>query len=215
MLPLSTYELSWMEAARGLLPLTGTEPMSIEPELIVRLQQNDHEAQRIFWSTQFPYVFAICAHILGKGEEANELAVDILHAFIFHYVKSLEHPGTAKAYLRLMAVRRALSRRKEQRSFTEVQNWESVPGLASSSAEEQALYRASMPRLEHCLSRLSGKARQVLRLSYTQGVHNTHIAELLGVSKQYIGKLIKKSLEHLRRCMEEAKTGDDRPGESA
>ena len=189
--------------------------MSIAPELIVRLQKNDQEAQRLFWSSQWSYVFAICAHILGKGAAATDLAVDVLTAFMFDYVHGLSHPATATAYLRLMAVRRALQKRKEQRFFAEVKDFETLVEDGARTPEDEALCRASMPRLENCLSHLSPKAQQVIRLSYTQGMGNNRIAELLGVSKQYIGKLIKKSLGWLRRCMEEPNPRNRQPGEGA
>ena len=189
--------------------------MSIAPEIIVRLQKNDQEAQRLFWSSQWSYVFAICAHILGKGAAATDLAVDVLTAFMFEYVHGLAHPATAKVYLRLMAVRRSLQKRKEQRVFVDLQNWETLVEEGARTPEDQALCRAAMPRLEGCLSRLSPNAQQIIRLSYTQGMGNNRIADLLGVSKQYIGKLIKKSLERLRRCMEEPIPGEGRKGEGA
>jgi DNA-directed RNA polymerase specialized sigma24 family protein len=56
--------------------------------------------------------------------------------------------------------------------------------------------------LDRCLTHLTDKARQVLRLKYTEQWTNEHIGQIVGGSKQYIGRLIRQSLELLRSCIE-------------
>jgi DNA-directed RNA polymerase specialized sigma subunit len=54
------------------------------------------------------------------------------------------------------------------------------------------------------LKLLSRRARRIVRMRYRNEMTQEAIGKALRVSKQYIGRLIAKSLEALRECMREA-----------
>jgi RNA polymerase sigma-70 factor (ECF subfamily) len=172
--------------------------------LVARLKREDPAAQRRFWRICWPQVYADCARILGDGLPAHEVAVEVLSDFLLRYVHGLSHPGAAGTYLRLMAVRRA-AREKEARSASKSVDMDVFHAEAGVDAEESAWAKALLPRLEECLGELTPKARQVLKLRYHADLTNERIGALLGGSKQYIGRLITRSLGVLRKCLERSR----------
>ncbi len=176
--------------------------------LVAGLQRRDESAQRRFWEQRWAGVYAICARILGGGADATELATDVLTDFLFEHVHRLSNPRAARSYLRLMAVRRSLRRRERRRELVG-KDADRLPTPMRVDAEEAAALSSLQPRLDACLGQLTDKAQQMLRLRYAQELTNTRIGQLLGCSKQYVGRLVTRSLELLRECLER---GARRPG---
>jgi RNA polymerase sigma factor (sigma-70 family) len=56
--------------------------------------------------------------------------------------------------------------------------------------------------LTECLAGLGEKARRVLRMHYGHEMSYAFIAGELGGSRQAVGKMAKKSLQALRRCLQ-------------
>ena len=167
---------------------------------IAALQAGDRQAQAAFWAEQLPRVRALCARVLGRGPDAEELAQDVLTEFVFERAPRLERPEAAYAYLKLMALRRAQRYRERRRELPEEELPVPVDGDALDAIERRG-EAAALGRLGECLGRLTEKARKVLQLRYGSELTNEHIGELVGGSKQYIGKLLRKSLEALRSCL--------------
>lgn len=164
------------------------------------LRQRDTAAQQQFWKVYWPKTYAICVRILGKNSDATDLAVDLLTDFIDRRVLDLKAPGAMNAYLRLMAIRRSVDLR-QKRSLSTGLDFD-IKDTGATTPEEQAELVTLMPRLNNCLSKLTEKAQQTLRLKYTEQWTNEHIGTIVGGSKQYIGRLIRKSLESLKTCIE-------------
>jgi RNA polymerase sigma factor (sigma-70 family) len=174
--------------------------VQLSRQTIDGLQKGDDRARRECWERLFSPVYAICAHILGSGVEASDTAADLLSDFIFHHVHALQNPAGAGAYLRLMAVRRAIRARDHRNRMCEFHDDAMATG--ATGPEESAEFRLLQDRLPRCLNALTPKARSALRLKYTARMANDQIGTLLGGSKQYIGRLLAQSLERLRRCLE-------------
>ncbi len=172
--------------------------------LLEGLCNRDSTCQKQFWNTYWPRVYAICARILGGGADATDLTVDLLTEFIDCRVQHVEQAAAMGGYLRLMAVRRALDFRQKRARFSELKF--EMRDTSSLSPEETAMVRNLMPRLEHCLPTLTPKAQQVLRLRFNEQLSNERIGTILGGSRQYIGRLIRQSLDVLRLCIEKGVT---------
>ena len=172
--------------------------------LIVALKAGDESAQQRFWEERWAGVYAICASILGPGPQAAEVAQDALTDFIFDAVHRLQRPEAGQAYLKLMAARRA--RRRSASIRTRLAGDAELDSLADGRIEggpEAAAGLALLrPKLVECLGLLRPKARRVMQLKYGAEMANERIGELVGGSKQYIGRLIKDSLARLRECLE-------------
>jgi RNA polymerase sigma factor (sigma-70 family) len=175
--------------------------------LIAGLKPGNASDQHRFWDLHWREVYTICAHILGFGPEAMDMAVEVLCDFIFKYVHQLGNPHSARSYLRLMATRRSL-RHRDGRCELGDENADNLPDNAAVDPEEAAGFSILLPRLADCLARLRPKAQQVIRLRYGREMTNESIGDLVGGSKQYIGRLVRRSLVLLRACLEQ--TAEDR-----
>jgi RNA polymerase sigma factor (sigma-70 family) len=177
--------------------------------MIAGLVANNSESQQAFWSAAWPDVCSICTHILGSCPDANDTAVDVLTDFIFKQVHHLSNPKAAQVYLRLMSVRRSLKRR-ERRGELAGKDPDGIADSQTVLADENAVVTLLLPRLSECLAQLTPKAQQVLRLRFGEELTNERIGSLVGGSKQYLGRLIRRSLELLRSCLESSPTQTER-----
>jgi RNA polymerase sigma-70 factor, ECF subfamily len=171
-----------------------------DPLLVAGLRAGDAASQRQFWRSSWPDVFRVVCRVLGPGVQASEIAVDVLTDFLIHYVHQLEDPRAVRAYLRLMALRRALKARAQgQRSVT--CDMDDLGAVESRGVDESAAHQIMLGRLERCLGGLTGKAQQALALRFRGGVTDEKIGDVLGVSKQYVGRFVDKSIVALRKCL--------------
>lgn len=168
--------------------------------MLEQLKSGDAGAQARWWKRGRPAVRAICAHILGAGPEAEDLADEVMTDFLFKYVQQLSREEALESYLRLMAVRRALRARELRRRtiFQELpQKSEDRP-----LPDEVAGWAQLVPRLPDCLGKLTPKARQAIRLRFQADLTHENIGGMIGGSKQYIGRLLNQSIRALRDCLE-------------
>jgi RNA polymerase sigma factor (sigma-70 family) len=106
-----------------------------------------------------------------------------------------------KTYLRLMAARKAV---KVRASLNQpiYSNMDRYLENLDYTTEERVGHKLLLPRLDECLSMLTPKAQQVLKLRYHGEMTNENIGNLLGGSKQYIGRLISQCLRKLKKCLQ-------------
>ncbi|MBN2342443.1 MAG: sigma-70 family RNA polymerase sigma factor [Deltaproteobacteria bacterium] len=170
----------------------------IDFELIAQLQKNDADARHRFWSAYFRPVLAICTRVLGPGAIAVDVTTDLLNDFMFRYVHNVQSPSAAWSYLKLMAIRRSVREKKRGMKNEPVEN---IAINLDNTDFSQADIQVMLSKLESCLALLTPKAQSAIRMKYTQGVSNEQIGNTVGGTKQYIGRLLRKSLEMLRDCM--------------
>ena len=170
--------------------------------LMTRLRAGEPAAQREFWEIYWKRMNAICLSILGDESEAADVAAGLLVDFMERAVHRMDGDaiGIATRYLKVAAARRAI-RRAEQRRRHEEADFDQLAEdgrMQSACAPEMAVL---LPSLDECLDRLKPKAREVIRMKYGEDFANQKIGDLLGGSKQYIGKLLRQSLSGLRDCL--------------
>lgn len=155
---------------------------------------------------QRPRVESLCARVLGHGADAGEIATDVLGDFLFQYVDGVESPRAVTTYLKLMATRRSLRWLRTRGRSDEMGDDDSAPIELGGDREpgvDQAIWaRQMLPRLDGCLDQLTPKAREVLKMRFSTELTNESIGEIVGGSKQYIGRLIKERTEKLRKCLD-------------
>lgn len=168
------------------------------------IAQGDPALRPALWKTLHPDVRQVCAKVLGPGPDADDVADSVLVDFLYRYAERLESTAAARSYVRLMAMRRAVryARRRDRLEPVEEERVATEPPAVS--AEERADVQRMLPRLERCLEELKPKARVVLQLKFEGELTNERIGGQVGGSKQYIGRLITKSLGLLKKCLEKA-----------
>ena len=174
--------------------------MNDTSELVNGLKAGKPAAQQRLWQTYWDKVYPICFRILQNRPDAVDAAADLLTDFTARHVQDLAEPEAIWRYLRLMAVRRSMELRKKRNRFVFL-DYE-VADFTGKSPEGEALLTDLRPLLNHCLGRLTQRARECLRLKYQNELSNERIGDRTGVSKQYVGRLISQSLETLRTCLE-------------
>ena len=181
------------------------EAYTLDDAELALLKARDAQAQARFFRAQRARVEALCARVLGHGADAFEIAADVLGDFLFRYVDGVESPRAVSTYLKLMATRRSLRWLRAKGRSDEIQEGDG-DGLVDAErdpAPDQAIWaRQMMPRLGGCLEQLTPKAREVLKLRFSTELTNESIGDILGGSKQYIGRLIKESTDKLKKCLE-------------
>ena len=162
------------------------------------LKRRDPVAQADFWAIQRAGLIRTCAAIVKTDADAADIADGVLIDFLFGHVDNIRHAEAVRAYVQLMAARRAVRFRKRAHQITN-----GVDQLVDSEnlelSGEQALV---LKRVTECAERLTHKARTVLRLRYRGDLTNERIGALVGGSKQYIGRLLTRSLSTLRECLQ-------------
>lgn len=184
-------------------------PYTLDDAELERLRARDPGAQARFFRAQRARVEGLCARVLGHGPDALEIAADVLGDFLFRYVDGIASPRAVSTYLKLMATRRSIRWSKRRARTDEVQEDGPEPAAlepnagVTEPAVEQAIWtRQMIPRLDLCLDHLTPKAREVLKLRFSTDLTNQSIGDIVGGSKQYIGRLIKESTVKLRNCLE-------------
>ena len=179
---------------------------SLDEAELALLKARDPLAQGRFFRAHRGRVEVLCARVLGHGADALEIATDVLGDFLFQYVDGVESPRAVSTYLKLMATRRSLRWLRTRGRSDEMQDDDGGAvelGREREAPVDQAIWaRQMMPRLDGCLEQLTPKAREVLKMRFSTELTNESIGDIVGGSKQYIGRLIKESTEKLRTCLD-------------
>ena len=178
--------------------------MAAQDELVARLRRGETAAQRELWVRYHPMVLAVCRGVLqaDAAGDAEDVAAGVLVDFLEAACRRLRNddPRVVTSYLKLMAARRSL-RCAERRRRVEPLDAERIAADPAHDPDEKGARALLLRRLDGCLAHLSPKARRAIRLRYGGGLVNQRIGELLGVSKQYVGRLLTRSHERLRDCL--------------
>jgi RNA polymerase sigma factor (sigma-70 family) len=178
-----------------------------DAEVLRRLQDRDSRIQEAVWRSERSRLKAIALSILKSGEEADALVSDLFADFFYRHVNDVRSSRAIPAYLRVMAVRRA--RRQMGRARRQVPIEPDFPGEDPLEEKADRIDRNIWTRwLAECLSGLGRKARRILRMHYGHEMSYSVIAGELGGTKQAVGKMVKKSLEVLKRCLERHRLAD-------
>ena len=168
--------------------------------LLTRLQTGCPKTQRLFWDDAYNDVYLVALRVLKNTPDASAVAVEVLSDFLMDDVQKVSSPRALFSYLRITAARRAIRFAKKASLNTPIDKLE-IPDIDGRDPEDDACLASLMPHLERCMTKLTPKSQQVLRLRYHRELTNQRIGELLGGSKQYIGKLVTQSIALLRKCM--------------
>lgn len=175
-------------------------------DLLVLLRTHDPSAQKEVRRRVFPLLLGTCSRVLRDKVAAAETAEDVWTDFLVSHVQDLRREESIVGYLRLMAVRRSLRVRKARSRFETLGGVDDADPIDANDAErvliEGGLERERDERLVHCLGKVTPRTRHVLRMRFHHDMTLEAVGEVIGTSKQYVGKVLAKALQALRRCME-------------
>ncbi len=166
-------------------------------DLLVALKKRTQSAQVHIWSRESSALKELAQKCLGCNAENESLVMDVFADFFYNYVDNIRHPAAIGAYLRIMVIRRA--RRKVEMAEKLVPLW--MANCKTESEEEEIDRKLKMEWLSGCLDHLTPGTRQILRLHFAQGLSYTAIAEIRGISKQAVSRIVKCACGKLKKCI--------------
>ncbi len=176
---------------------------------LAALRARQPEALARFRDVALPKLTGLCRRWLQSEALADEVAHDVWLDFVLRYLDEVQRPGAVNAYLQVMAARRCV-RLRRQRARQVVQADSDGEGGAQRVATlpvdglHEAEVRLEMRGVERCMDRLAPASRRMLRLRFHGDHTQEEIGAAMGTSKQYVGRVLQKSLEALRRCLKDA-----------
>lgn len=155
-----------------------------------------------------PKIESLAAHILGSRTLAKETAQDVLSDFVVHHQAKLRTPQACEAYLQILTVRRCRRLKFQQIRHVDLDaagaslaSEEPSPELQLMEADDAETNRR---KLAGCMEKLDPNAIRLLRLRYHLGLTQDAIGRQLGVSKQYVGRILARAVAALKSCVEVA-----------
>jgi RNA polymerase sigma-70 factor (ECF subfamily) len=180
------------------------DPNATDAELVISLRQGNQSALNIIYDRYGGLVYTLALRLLDRTDEAEDLTQDVFLTF-WKQEKFDPHRAKLSTYLCLLTRSRGIdrlrSRQSEQKSIEKLQQISvpetNPPNLLESASlgEEQALVRQS-------LSSLSEQQKQILELSYYQGLSQSEIAKQLGLPLGTVKTHARQGLIKLRQLLQ-------------
>lgn len=173
--------------------------------LMAAMAAADSSALEEIYDRHAPRLLAICIRLLRDRSEAEDVLVEVFWE-IWERARRYERArGSPLAYLATVARSRSLDRlrrrRQEARVRVATQSWAAPDSTGSAEARgplADALAQEQRRRVRVALDALSPVQRQVVELSFLDGLSHQEIAERLGAPLGSVKTWIRKGLLHLR-----------------
>jgi len=184
--------------------LASLSPPESEParDLAERAQRGDRLAERTLCQRLVPAIRAFARRRLRTSDAVQEFTQDVLLLFVEALRRgAIEDPARAPGFVLGICRNLAFDRARQRERRDEL--WSKFsPELAELGLEpiEHATYEVM--HLEDCLSQLSQRSRDVVRLSFGEGLSHAEVARSLDVSEANARVLRHRTLQSLRECMQ-------------
>jgi RNA polymerase sigma-70 factor (ECF subfamily) len=149
-------------------------------------------------------VFRTAFRIVGCAADAEDVSQEVF-AEAFCRAKSQEVANWA-AWLRRLAVFRALDRRRQKRANVSLNA--DVLASAELSPHDEAVRRELAERLRDMISALPQREGAVFALRYLERLSNPQIAEILGISKGAVAAALHRVRAKIEAAVTETPTGE-------
>ncbi len=182
--------------------MNAAAPSALSPaELVERAFASEREAEAELCRRFFPAVRAFARRRLRGTDAVDEFTQDVLVLFVQALrARAVEHPERVGGFVLGICKNVALERARQAERRREL--WDKY-GSALADVVKLDLSAATYEsmHLEDCMSQLSQRAREVVRLSYTEELGHDEIASRLAISAQNARVLRHRTLFALRECM--------------
>ncbi len=189
---------------RSLLPLvTSARPLRFDDTLLKQLRQREPASHKLAHDYLFPRILRVCRKMLKNETTAEQTAADIWIDFVLRYVHNLKSGASIPSYLRMMTVRRCMRARE---FVAKHDSLDVVPELKSKATnpETDIDRQRQLSQLQRCIRQLDQRERDLLLMYFGHDMTQQAIGDLIGVSKQHIGRILRKAEGKLKICLEKA-----------
>jgi RNA polymerase sigma-70 factor, ECF subfamily len=150
-------------------------------------------------------VFETAFRVLGNVADAEEVAQDVFLEVVSHApAREVRSWG---AYLRRLAVFRAIDRRRKRRNESPPLEWDAVPA-AGLSPHDEAVHRELAEQLRNLIASLPQREGAVFVLRYLERLSNVQIAEVLGISTGAVAAAVHKARTKIEASVAQTSTGE-------
>lgn len=183
------------------MPDGSAEPAS---DLVARAQRGDRSAESTLCRRLAPAIRAFARRRLVGADAVRDFEQDVLVLFVEALRRGgVEDPPRVGGFVLGICknVARERARRRERREeLWEMYSADVSPFVASAPGHATV----DVLRLEACLTQLSQRARDAIRLSYAEHKGHAEVAAFLNISEANARVLRHRTLHALRECMEAA-----------
>ena len=172
-------------------------------ELISRLRASDSQAMEVLYDRYAGLVYSVAFKILQNNSDAEELTQDV---FITLWQRDNYQPkrGSLKSFLGLLTRHRALDRlRKRNTTQKFIERWQLNIYESSSGTLplEEAQSQEQQKQLQKALSLLPVEQREILIMSFFEGLSRTQIAEKLNLPVGTVKSRVRLAFVRLKRIL--------------
>lgn len=175
-------------------------PLQLQ-ELIRKTSQGDRAAFAMLYAQTAAQLFGIASRITRQREDAEEV---LQESFVAVWERAGDYDatiGSAIGWLTTIVRHRAIDHVRRRARRPESRSGPEEPLLRLGAAE--GIDRNAEPRaLRRCLGELDEQPRRAVLLAYLYGFTRQEIAASLAVPVGTIKSWIRRSLEHLKRCLD-------------
>ncbi|HEV8551298.1 MAG TPA: sigma-70 family RNA polymerase sigma factor [Polyangiaceae bacterium] len=179
------------------------EPSPLEPhtDLVLRAGRGDRSAATSLCLRFAPAVRAFARRRVLHTEAVDEFTQDVMLILVEALTTAkLEHPERLPGFVLGICknLARDRARQRERRTALHEEYGTALAGLTPEVSEKPTY---EIMHLEDCLSSLSERARQLVRLAYAESKSPADIAQALSLTDGNLRVLRHRTLGALRDCM--------------
>ncbi len=154
----------------------------------------------MLWTQSQPVVMAFIRSMVAHQDDAEDVLQQTAYDIATHFDDyDADRPFVAWAIG--IAKYKILAYRRDSGRSREVFNNAALDQIATAYAEQSDQLSENARALDHCLQKLSDKARTLIELRYTQGLKPASIAEQIGTTPSTVSNALSRTRESLRTCI--------------
>jgi RNA polymerase sigma-70 factor (ECF subfamily) len=176
--------------------------------LIGLIQQQDESALSVFYDRKSRFVYSLALSIVGAKADAEEITGEVFFRVWEKAANFDKAQGSVMAWLttitRRLSIDRTRSRQyRSQTRETSIETADTGGALASQQAdgERQIMQAVQTTEIAGALERLSESHREIIQLSYYEGLSHSKIAERLNTPLGTVKSRIRDAVIQLRQSL--------------
>jgi len=164
--------------------------------LMEKIQQSDERAFRILFNRHWEALYVFAFSIIEDKTTAKDITQEVWISF-WERRKKIKNDNI-KAYLyRSIRFRVYKELRDNKKLNSQIELIENI--ISSTNTEDIINLSDTNSIVQHSISKLPPRSKEVFELSRFEGLSNQEISIKLGISKRTVETHISNSLKHLRR----------------
>lgn len=169
--------------------------------LIAACQQGDAQAIREVFELYKDRVYALCHHMAGNAEDAEDLTQEIFVS-AFQHLSSFRAESTFGTWLYRIATNHCLNRLRKKRpeihSFDTMNEVDIAPPAPGPSPEDMVVRKELNRRMERAVAALPENLRIVFVLGTLEGMRYKEIADVCECSEEAVKMRIHRARKQVR-----------------